>query len=64
MELEQYLLNFCNPELEPEAHHAKALLILVGVHGRLSNIDIEGRFIKDEACEYAGEPILRQAGTT
>jgi hypothetical protein len=58
VELEQYLLSFCNLELEPQAHHAKALLILVGVHGR------EGRFIKDEESEYAGKPVFREAGTS
>ena len=30
----------------------------------MSNIDDEGRFIEDEAFEYAGEAVLRKKGTS
>ena len=64
IELEQQLHNWCNPELEPVASHAKALLVLIGTHGRLSNLDDEGRFIKTECFEFQGKPVVRRAGTS
>ena len=39
-------------------------MILIGSHGRLDNIDDEGRFIKDEAFEYQGKEVLTRAGTS
>ena len=51
-------------EREPIAEHGMPLLILIGAHARLSNIDENGRFIKDEAFEYAGTPVFRKAGTS
>ena len=64
IELEQQLHNWCNPELEPVASHGKSLLVLIGQHARLSNLDDEGRFIKTECFEFQGKPVVRRAGTS
>ena len=57
------MLNWCDPSKEPLSKHAKPLLILIGVHARLSNIDDAGYFIEDEVFEFEGVPVLRKAGT-
>ena len=64
IEMQQDLFNWFDPSLEPICQHAQPMLILVGAHGRLSNIDDNHCFIKDEAFEYQGKPVLRKAGTS
>ncbi len=64
LEVQHDVLNFLNPDLEPVGRHGKALLILIGVHARLSNIGDDGKWVKDEVFEYKGKPHLRKAGTS
>jgi hypothetical protein len=64
LELQQDLYHYFDIEREPVAKHGKPLLILIGVHARLSNIDDNGCFIKDEHFEFLGKPIKRIAGTS
>ena len=64
LELQQDLYHYFDIEREPVAKHGKPLLILIGVHARLSNIDDNGFFIKDEHFEFLGKPIKRIAGTS
>ena len=64
LEVQQDLYNFLNPDLEPVAKHGRPLLILIGKHARLSNIDDNGRFIRTEAFEFCGTPVLRKAGSS
>ena len=64
IELQQDLYNWLDPSLEPVAKHGKPMLILIGTHGRLSNVDDNHNFIKDEQFEYQGVPVLRKAGTS
>ena len=49
LEVQQDLFNWFDIEAEPIAQHGMSLLILPGKHKRLSNIDDDGCFIKDEA---------------
>ena len=63
IELLQELYNWFDIEKQPTTQHGKPLLILIGVHARLSNIDDNGYWIHDEAFEYKGQPVLRKAGT-
>ena len=62
--MQQDVCGWFDTSVEPFAKHGKPLLILIGKHARLSNIGDEGRFVRDEAFLCAGEPILRQAGTS
>ena len=64
LEVQQDVFGWFDIEREPIAEHGMPLLILIGAHARLSNIDENGRFIKDEAFEYAGTPVFRKAGTS
>ncbi len=51
-------------EVQQDLHHGRPLLILIGKHARLSNLDDDGRFIRTEAFEFCGTPVLRKAGTS
>ena len=64
LEVQQDCYHWFDAEVEPVCKHAVPLLILVGTHARLSNIDCDGNFIHDEAFEYKGKPVLRKAGTS
>jgi len=64
LEVQQDLYNFLNPDLGPVAKHGRPLLILIGKHARLSNLDDDGRFIRTEQFEFCGTPVLRKAGTS
>ena len=64
LEVQQDLFNDFDPDLEPVAKHGRPLLILIGKHARLSNIDDNGLFIRTEAFESCGVPVLRTAGTS
>ena len=64
LEVQQDLFNYFVPDLEPVAKHGRPLLILIGKHARLSNIDDNGRFIRTEAFKSCGVPVLRTAGTS
>ena len=63
IELLQELLHWYDIDQQPLSRHGKPLLILIGVHARLSNIDNEGYGIEDEAFEHKGQPVLRKAKT-
>lgn len=39
-------------------------IVLIGSHGRLSNIDSNGNFIEDECFTWRGKPTVRRAGTS
>ena len=49
LEVQQEVFHWFDETLEPLARHGRPLLILIGSHGRLDNIDDEGSFIKDES---------------
>ena len=46
----------------PEGKIGKSLLVLIGGHGRLSNISDEGNFLEDEHFTHKGKEIVRKAG--
>ena len=64
LEVQQDLFGWFDIEAEPIAKHGMPLLILIGVHARLSNLDDDGCFIKDEAFEWQGTPVFRKAKTS
>ena len=64
LEVQEEVFHWFDETLEPLARHGRPLLIRIGPHGRLDNIDDEGRFIKDEAFEYQGKEVLWKAGTS
>ena len=47
---------------EPEAQVYKTLVVVPGVHCRLSNISEDGRWLADESFSYGGELIERKKG--
>ena len=63
LEVQQDCYNWFDIEKEPIAKHGRPLLILIGMHARLSNIDDKGYFKKDEAFEWQGKPVFRKGGT-
>ena len=62
LELQQDLYHWFDKEREPVVKHGKPLLILIGQHARLSNIDDNGCFIKDEHFEFLSRPVKRTKG--
>ena len=64
VELRQHVFNYGRTDCQPEGVLAPALLIFPGTHGRLDNLDEEGRFIKDEVFWYAGKRVEHRAGAS
>ena len=64
VELRQHVYNYGRTDCQPEGVLAPALLIFPGTHGRLDNLDEEGRFIKDEVFWYAGKRVEHRAGAS
>ena len=64
LELVQSVHDYFDETKEPRGRIEKSLLVLGGSHARLSNIDDEGRFIKDEAFARKGKKAVRRAGTS
>ena len=63
LELSQVVHNVFRPDLPPEVHHGRPVLVVPGAHGRLSNIDEAGLFKEDEVFIVKGKQILRRKGT-
>ena len=64
VELAQVVGKVWKPPEAPTVRHAKPVLVAPGAHGRLSNIDEAGNFIKDEIFEVRGKQKVRKAGTS
>ena len=58
------MLNYFDETREPVGVIYPSSLILAGAHGRLSNIDDDGNFIRDEAFALKGKEVLRKAGSS
>ena len=55
-------MNYFSPDKEPVGLQGRSLVIVPGVHARLSNIDKDGKWIENESFEVAGKLIKRQKG--
>jgi hypothetical protein len=58
----QEVHNYFDETKVPEGKIGKSLLVLIGGHGRLSNISDEGTFLEDEHFTHKGNEIVRKAG--
>jgi hypothetical protein len=63
LELSQVVTNVFKPSEQPEVRHGRPVLVVLGAHGRLSNIDEQGRFVEDEVFMVKGKQKVRKAGT-
>ena len=62
--MQQDLFNWFDCEKDPLVQHGRPLLILIGRHGRLSNIDDQGMFLRDDAFEVNGVPVFHKGGSS
>ena len=63
VELRQNIFNWLDEEKDPIGQVGGSKVVLIGAHGRLSNIDDQGYFIEDEFFVYQGKEIHRKAQT-
>ena len=64
LELSQYVHNVFRPGTMPVAEHGRPVLVVYGVHCRLSNISPEGTWIQGESFAAAGKPVERKRGAS
>ena len=64
LEMTHCLENYWDEEREPVGRMLPSLLVLAGTHARLSNLDDEGNFLKDEVFVWRGKEVLRRAGSS
>ena len=64
MELRQLILNYCDPDKEPEGIMGPTLLIVGGVHCRLDNIDAAGCWAEDEFFHVNGKEVKHLKGAS
>ena len=58
------VMNYFKEGTEPKGVVMRSCLVLVGAHGRLSNLDENGCFIKDEHFIWRGREYVRRAGSS
>lgn len=61
MELRQYARDYGKRGVAPTGGVGQTLLIMPGTHGKLDNIDGEGRSVKDGVFEHDNKRIERTA---
>ena len=66
LELRQVLKNYCSndPDAVPVGLQGKSLLLVGGVHCRLSNISEDGKWLQDESFWIGGEHVQRLKGNS
>ena len=62
LELSQYVHNVSRPGIMPVVEHGRPVLVVYGVHCRLSNISPEGTWVQGESFAAAGKPVERKRG--
>ena len=65
LELRHAILKFFEgPEVKPVYHELPPILCTYGVHARLSNISMDGKWIEDEEFHVGGEVVVHRAGSS
>ena len=62
LETSQVVFNLMRPHEQPKCVHGRPVLVMPGAHARLSNIDKNGNFIKDEFFVVGNKKVERRAG--
>ena len=61
-EMSQLIHNVFKLDEKPMVTHGRPVLVMPGAHGRLSNIDAEGKFINDEVFQLKTKTVVRKKG--
>ena len=62
LETSQLVFSVMRPTEQPKCVHGRPVLVMPGAHARLSNIDKNGNFIKDEFFVVGNKKVERRAG--